>query len=102
MLQDKDGNIISFGTTIRRPKYAETLQRIRDNPEDMYDGELANDIIKDIQSNGGVMTLDDLKDYQVKNIDPLKMRIENLDLHTLPLPAAGPVLIHILLMGKGT
>ena len=100
-MQDSDGNLISPGRTIHRPKYAETLERIRNDPEDMYEGELAKDIIDDVRSKGGVMTLEDLKQYQVKEVDPLKMKIKGLDLHTLPLPAGGPILIHMLLMGKG-
>ena len=101
LLLDKDGKLIEPGTTIKRPKYAETLERIRDNPDDMYEGELAKDIIEDIKSNGGLMTLDDLKQYKVKEVEPLKLKIEDLNLHTFPLPAGGPVLIHMLLMGKG-
>ena len=100
-MQDKDGNLISPGRTIRRPKYAETLERIRSNPEDMYDGELAMDIVNDVRSKGGVMTLEDLKQYQVKEVDPLNMTVKGLNLHTLPLPAGGPILIHMLLMAKG-
>ena len=66
----------------------------------MYDGELAKDIVNDVRSNGGVLTLEDLKKYQVKEVDPLKMEIKDLKLHTMPLPAGGPILIHMLLMAK--
>ena len=67
----------------------------------MYDGELAMDIVNDVRSKGGVMTLEDLKQYQVKEVDPLNMTVKGLNLHTLPLPAGGPILIHMLLMAKG-
>ena len=100
LLLDKDGSIISPGSTIHRPKYAETLERIRNNAEGMYDGELAKDIVNDVRSNGGVLTLEDLKKYQVKEVDPLTMKIKDLKLHTMPLPAGGPILIHMLLMGQ--
>ena len=101
LLLDSDGDIISPGRTIHRPRYAETLERIRYNPEDMYSGELAKDIVEDVRSNGGMLTLEDLEEYHVKEAEPLKMKIKDLNLHTLPLPAGGPVLVHMLLMGKG-
>ena len=67
----------------------------------MYEGELARDVIEDIKSKGGVMTIDDLKNYKVREVEPLKLRFEELNLYTLPLPAAGSILVHMLLMGKG-
>ena len=48
------------------PKLARTLERIRDDPEGFYNGELAKDIVQDIQDGGGIFTLDDLKNYKVK------------------------------------
>ena len=101
LLTVENGSTITEGTIIKRPAYAQTLKRIKNNPEDMYEGELAQDIIDDIKNNGGVMTLEDLRDYEVKNMEIMKMKLDDLTLQTLPLPSAGPILIHMLMMGKG-
>ena len=101
LLTVENGSTITEGTIIKRPAYAQTLKRIKNNPEDMYEGALAQDIVDDIKNNGGVMTLEDLRDYKVKTTEIMKMKLDDLTLQTLPLPAAGPILIHMLMMGKG-
>ena len=101
LITDKDGSIVKVGTTIKRPAYANTLRIIKDNPDDMYDGELAKDISNDVKAAGGVMTTDDLKNYAVKLEDVMKLKLDNLTLHTLPLPSGGPILIHMLMVCRG-
>ena len=90
-----------FKERIERRDYATTLEKIRDDPDSMYNGEIAETIIEDIRAKKGVMTLDDLKTYKVKEREPLTMKIGKLSLHTMPLPTGGPILIHILQICKG-
>lgn len=48
---------------------AETLERIATHgADDFYTGEIAKNLVKDIQSAGGIITLDDLKNYEYVNI----------------------------------
>ena len=91
-----------FKSRIKRPDFARTLEKIRDSPNSMYDGEIAEEIVRDIKAKGGVMTTDDLKDYKVKEREPLSMKIGDLTLYTLPLPTGGPILMHILKICKGS
>ena len=90
-----------FKSKIKRPDFARTLEKIRDSPNSMYDGELAETIVSDIRAKGGVVTLEDLKGYKAKERHPVKMNMGSLTLHTLPLPSGGPLLIHILRICKG-
>eukprot|EP00794_Sanderia_malayensis_P013926 gene13926-15377_t len=100
LITHKNGSAITENSTIKRPNYAKTLETIRDNPNDFYTGDLAKMIIQDIQEKGGSMTLDDLANYQVKQREAIKMELDSLILHTLPLPSGGPILKHILSMCK--
>ncbi len=97
----KNGSTVAEGTIIRRPKYARTLETIRDDPDDFYTGKLAETIVSDIRARGGDVTLEDMKNYEVKRPETLSMKIGDLVLHTLPRPSGGPVLIHILSICKG-
>jgi len=83
------------------PKFAKTLERIRDNPDDFYYGELAKDIVQDIQDDGGIFTLDDLKNYQVKFRRPMNGAIGNYSWYSTPPPGSGVVLSFILNILKG-
>ncbi|KAJ7375034.1 hypothetical protein OS493_001764 [Desmophyllum pertusum] len=77
LLFNDDGELKKRGELLRMPKFAKTLERIRDDPDDFYNGELAKDIVQDIQDGGGIFTLDDLKNYQVKFRRPMNGTVGN-------------------------
>eukprot|EP00794_Sanderia_malayensis_P013925 gene13925-15376_t len=101
LITQKDGSNITTDTIIRRPNYAQTLEIIRDRPDDFYTGNLAQTIVHDIKQKGGSMTLDDLENYQVVEREVISMPLGDLTLHTIPLPSGGPILKHILSICKG-
>ena len=85
------------------PKFAKTLEIIRDDPESFYKGSLANDIVKDIIVGGGIITLEDLKNYTTVVRTPLSEKMGDYTWYTNPPPGSGAVLSLILniLKGKG-
>ena len=97
----RNGKMVELGTVIKDQALAKTLERIRDNPEDFYTGALAEDIVKDIQDAGGIISLDDLANYKVAKRKALTDEIGDLTLYTLPAPSGGPVVTYILNILKG-
>ena len=95
-----NGTAKEEGTILKRPLFARTLEIIRDNPDDFYEGNLARKIIEDIQMRGGVMNLDDLKAYRVKKREPIAMKSGNISVYTT-YNDGGPILLHILNINKG-
>lgn len=83
------------------PKFARTLERIRDNPEDFYFGELARDVVQDIKDGGGIFTRDDLKNYKVKFRKPMEGKFGEYSWYSTPPPGSGVVLSFILNILKG-
>ena len=83
------------------PKYARTLETIRDDPDSFYSGELAKSIVKDIQDGGGIITLEDMKNYTAKVRTPLSDAMGDLKWYTNPPPGSGAVLSMILNILKG-
>ena len=100
-MEQEEPDII-FRSFIKRPIFVETLKKVRDDPESFYTGDIAKVIVEDVTSKGGIMTLDDLKNYKVKTRESLKMKLKDLTLHTMPLPTGGPILMHILGICEGT
>lgn len=101
LLFNKDGELKKQGETLCMPKFAKTLERIRDNPEDFYYGELAKDIVQDVKDGGGIFTLDDLKNYKVKFKRPVNGILGNDTWYSTPPPGSGAVLSLILNILKG-
>lgn len=86
------------GDTIRRPKLAKTLELIaRDGADTLYNnGTLARMLVDEIQTLGGIITVEDFMDYNVRWADSVSTTFSNHTIHTVPLPASGSVLTLIL------
>uniref|UniRef100_A0A8C7XLK0 Glutathione hydrolase n=1 Tax=Oryzias sinensis TaxID=183150 RepID=A0A8C7XLK0_9TELE len=95
---DSENNILKENDIIRFPKLADTYQRIaEEGPDVFYNGTMARSIVEDIQAEGGIITLDDLLEYQpVLNENPLKLNIGEYTIHIPDAPSSGPVLALIL------
>ncbi|RZF36562.1 hypothetical protein LSTR_LSTR010673 [Laodelphax striatellus] len=67
VLMRKDGTLPKVGDVVTLPKLAQTLKLIANSPrraEEFYNGELTDTFIQDIQDNGGIITKEDLLNYQ--------------------------------------
>jgi gamma-glutamyltranspeptidase/glutathione hydrolase len=67
-----DGNTYPIGSNVKNPDMKRTLERIRDGGADLfYSGELAEEIAEDMNNNGGLMTLEDLRSYKTVRSEPV-------------------------------
>lgn len=101
LLLDSKGNLKELGAVLEMPKLGRTLERIRDDPSSFYTGELAQDIVKDIRDGGGIITLEDLKNYRTIVRTPLTVKMDDYTLYTNPPPGSGAVLSLIMNIVKG-
>ena len=82
------------GDTIKNIKFAETLKKISEfGPEAFYEGEIAEMIVRDVKKSGGIMTIDDLKNYKSVWRDPVKFKYKDLEIISMSLPSSGGILI---------
>ncbi len=78
--------------TIKYPALAETLIRIQQNGKDeFYKGETAKTLVKFIQENGGIMTLEDLEKYEAKWRTPVTFNYDDLRIISMSPPSSGGV-----------
>jgi gamma-glutamyltranspeptidase/glutathione hydrolase len=93
----------SAGMKMRLPPLARTLERIAQHgAKDFYTGILAQDMVESIRMGGGLITLEDLANYKVKERAVLKAEVLGYDILTMPPPSSGGlVLIQVLKVLSG-
>lgn len=88
------------GDTIKYPKLAKTLERIKANGRDeFYKGKTAGHLIDKIQKLGGIMTKEDLANYEVKWRDPITFTYKNHKIISMSPPSSGGICIAQILKG---
>jgi gamma-glutamyltranspeptidase/glutathione hydrolase len=88
-----DGSTYAVGDVFRQPRLAETLRAVASQGADyMYGGPWGQKLVAAVQADGGKMTIDDLRNYQVIWADPLTAPLRNgYSIHTSPTPNFGGV-----------
>ena len=86
------------GDTLKNINLSNTLDKIANNgPKAFYEGEIAKMIVDEVQESGGIMTVDDLKNYNSVWRDPIKFKYKELEVISMPLPSSGGILLGQLL-----
>ncbi len=93
---NQDSIILDYGwtatDTIKYPALAETLTRILKNGRDeFYKGETAKILVKFIQDNGGIITEEDLANYEAKWRTPVSFKYDDLNIISMSPPSSGGV-----------
>lgn len=96
----RDGNFYQEGEVLKQPELAATLERLeRGGPREFYEGQTAQYIAADMRDHGGLITLDDLKNYKAKMREPLKGTYLGYEIISMPPPSSGGIaLIEMLNM----
>ncbi|XP_028396634.1 glutathione hydrolase 1 proenzyme-like [Dendronephthya gigantea] len=96
-----DGQPRSEGETIKDPIFAKTLKELSEDPFSFYNGTIAKEMVKDIQDRGGILTMDDLKNFTATNRRVLSSFVNEDTLYTTSATSSGSTLIMILNILKG-
>ena len=95
---NKDGLPKEAGDIITNPNLAKTLQKIADEGKDgFYKGEVAQAVVDSVKAAGGVMTLEDLANYEPQVLKPVTGSYRGYQIiSSAPPSSGGTILIEIL------
>ncbi|MEP6749453.1 MAG: gamma-glutamyltransferase [Bacteroidota bacterium] len=82
------------GDILVQKDLAATLKRIRDvGQKGFYEGETAKLIVEEMQRGKGLVTYNDLKNYQAKERVALIIPYKGYNIVTMPLPSSGGIIL---------
>lgn len=86
------------GDTLIQKDLANTLKRIYDKgAKGFYEGKTAQLIVDEMKRGGGIITLDDLKNYKAKWRTPHSFTYKGYTVVGMPMPSSGGTLLHQML-----
>lgn len=86
---DRDWKV---GDTVKYPEMAHTLESIRDvGRSEFYEGKTGQTMVAFIQKKGGILTLEDLKNYQAVWRQPIQFNYKNYTITSMTLPSSGGI-----------
>ena len=92
-----DGGRKKLGDVVINPDMAKTLRRISDDGvEVFYEGDIADAIIADMETNGGPLTKEDLKAVKTEENVPLVGEYRNYRIATNRPPGGGIMVLEML------
>ncbi|HEY2865687.1 MAG TPA: gamma-glutamyltransferase [Pyrinomonadaceae bacterium] len=97
------GKMFKEGDRLVQPELADTLGRIeRLGAREFYTGRTAEMIAADMKAHNGLITLDDLKNYQAKERVPVRGTYRGYEIISMPPPSSGgAILLEILNILEG-
>ncbi|HSK73821.1 MAG TPA: gamma-glutamyltransferase [Pyrinomonadaceae bacterium] len=95
-----NGKFYEEGDLFKQPELAQTLARMqKQGAREFYTGRTAQLIAEDMKRNNGLITLEDLKNYQAKERQPLRGSYRGHEIISMPPPSSGGiVLLQVLQM----
>ena len=92
-----DGSDYQVDDILKQPELAHSLSLIAEKgTKGFYEGETATKLINAVKDAGGIMTLDDLKNYKVVEREPVRGEYRGYQVVSMPPPSSGGV--HIIEM----
>jgi len=87
-----------LGTLIIQTQLAETLEHIAQQGRDgFYQGEIAKKLVDSVQQAGGIWTLKDLQNYQIKERTPISTTYKGYKVTSAALPSSGGIVLTSIL-----
>src|SRR5262245_64055011 len=92
-----NGQAPALYSIIRNPGLSKALRLIQKGGRDaFYRGEIADAIVAKVQANGGVMTKNDLGEFQSEWTEPVTTSYHGYDIYELPPPGQGFAALEML------
>jgi gamma-glutamyltranspeptidase/glutathione hydrolase len=92
-----DGEAPSTGQQVTLPRLGESLATIAEEGADaLYEGEIGEKIVEEVQSQGGFLTTEDLAAFEPELLDPVSTTYNGAEIYELPPNNQGLIALEAL------
>ena len=100
---DKKGKVFEPGSLFRQKQLAKALKEMRNcGVVPFYEGSISRDIVNTVEKEGGILSREDMKSYQVRWLDPIVAEFRGYKIYLMPPPSSGGLIIASSLKILGT
>ena len=90
LILNEEGSFYEVGDLYKNKDLANTLKIIaKEGKDGFYTGEIAQSIVESAKNYGGIITLDDLSNYEVEELEPIQGTYRGKTIISSPLPSSG-------------
>ncbi len=83
-----------IGENFKNPEYAKALELIAAQGTDVfYKGEIAEAVVASVNKYGGVFTMEDMANYEVEVVEPVKGTYRGYEIVSSPTPSSGGTIV---------
>jgi len=99
---DSGGALLEGGDVLKNADLARSLEQIaEEGPDAFYSGGIADRLVADWEANGGLITREDMADFQAESQTPLLGTYRGYAVSDTPPPSGGVTLIEVLNILEG-
>ncbi len=90
----RDNTIPELDTLIVQKDLANTLKAVvKKGKAGFYEGDIAVKLVKSVKKNGGIWSLEDLKNYDVVERQPIQFNYHDMKITSASLPSSGGIVL---------
>ncbi|KAK9071991.1 hypothetical protein SSX86_008422 [Deinandra increscens subsp. villosa] len=92
------GEVLQAGETCYNHRLGLSLEAIAEGgPDAFYNGPIGENLVKDVRAGGGILTMDDLRNYEVKITDAVAVNTMGFTILGMPPPSSGTLGLALVL-----
>lgn len=93
-----NGRLLQAGDKCSNLELAQSLEAVAEQgPQAFYNGTVGEKFVKDVRDAGGILTMEDLKNYKVDIMDALAANVTGYTIYGMPPPSSGTLGMSLVL-----
>lgn len=85
-----NGKLLKPGDKCYNEKLAQSLEAVAEQgPQALYNGTVGEMLVKDVSKAGGILTMEDVRNYKVNVVDAVSVNVMGYTISGMPPPSCG-------------